>query len=257
MDRLFVNPKFEQTWAAIGLHRFDDIVGRFLPDYGKRRKVTVRRVSIPDGNGSTEAFFKLYHHRPGGWRFWLRSSKVRCEFENYATFDRLGVPAAQAIACGEDRDALGRLHRNFIITRAVPDAVPLDQFIVSCPSWSERRDLTVELARILRRLHAANFFYHDLVWRNILVSRSAKDGRRLFLIDCPRGRTARLGRTTKRLRDLASLDKTAAQRCSRTERLRFLLQYLGKKRLDGEARALARQCIEYRRARWPEDWLGK
>ena len=257
MDRIFVNPKFERTWAQVGLNRFDEIVRRFLPDYRKRQKVTVRRVSIPDGNGSTEAFFKLYHHRPGGWRFWLRSSKVRCEFDNYAIFERLGVPAADAIACGEDRDAFGRLHRNFIITRAVPDALPLDEFIASGPTRAERRKLAEELAGILRRLHAANFFHHDLVWRNVLVSRTATEGRRLFLIDCPRGGTARLGRANKRLRDLASLDKSAAQFCSRAERLQFLAKYLGKEHVDDEVWLLARRCIEYRRVRWPEDWRGK
>ena len=83
MDRIFVNPKFERIWVQVGLNRFDEIVSRFLPDYRKRQKVTVRRVSIPDGHGSTDAFFKLYHHRPGGWRFWLRMSKARAEFAGH------------------------------------------------------------------------------------------------------------------------------------------------------------------------------
>ena len=257
MDRIFVNPKFERIWVQVGLNRFDEIVSRFLPNYRKRQKVTVRRVSIPDGHGSTDAFFKLYHHRPGGWRFWLRMSKARAEFENYMVFDRLGVTAAEAIACGEDRDAFGRLHRDFILTRAVPHGQTLEEFFKNRPAWAERRRIIEELATAVRRLHAANFFYCDLVWRNILVSRAANPGPRLFLIDCPSGGVARFGQGRKRLRDLASLDKSAALLCSRGERLRFLLSYLGKERFDDEARQLARECVDYRRARWPEDWPGK
>ena len=59
-----------------------------------------------------------------------------------------------------------------------------------------------------------------------------------------------------RRRDLASLDKTASQLCSRTERLRFFLHYLGKKKLTEKTRRMARDCLEYRRTRWPEDWRG-
>ena len=114
--------------------------------------------------------------------------------------------------------------------------------------------LARQLAEILQRLHGANFFYYDLVWRNILVSRDKEGRARLFLIDCPRGGTTRFGRARKRLRDLASLDKSAVQFCSRSERLRFLLDYLGKSRSDDETRSLIRDCIEYRRLRWPEDW---
>ncbi|HWN96494.1 MAG TPA: lipopolysaccharide kinase InaA family protein [Methylomirabilota bacterium] len=255
MDRLFISPQFQQRWDATGWRSFQDIVAKFLPDYRERRKVTVCRVAVP-GNATIDAFFKLYHHRAGGWRFWLRASKARREFENYSTFERLGVPAAEAIACGEERDRFGRLHRSFILTRTVPEAHSLDEHFRTRPSSRERRRLTDELAGILRRMHDANFFYYDLVWRNILVS-SGKDGsKRLFLIDCPRGGTARFGQHRKRLRDLASLDKSAAQFCSRVERLRFLLKYSGKQNVDEGLRSLARQCVDYRRTRWPEDWRG-
>ena len=98
MDHLFLNPKYERIWAATGIKSIAEAVAKFLPDYKPRRKVTVRRVILADGSASIDAFFKLYHHREGGWRFWLRRSKARTEFENYETFQRLGVPAPEAIA---------------------------------------------------------------------------------------------------------------------------------------------------------------
>ena len=265
MQRLFVNPKYQRVFAAQGWSTFSKVFEHFLPHYARRRKMTVERITIPNRDDNIDAFFKLYHHRESGWSFWMRASKARREFDNYAVFERLRLSAAEGVACGEERNAFGLLERAFIITRTVPDAAELDDFFQSKPPDAERRQILRELAGTVRGLHNAHFYYHDLVWRNILVSNprhgtpanKGDAGSRLFLIDCPRGAFAGFGRARKRLRDLASLDKTAARLCSRAERLRFLLAYLAQPRLDDEGRALVRACLEYRRTRWPEDWTGK
>ena len=257
MDRLIVSPGYQAAWGKFGLNTVAEAVAKLLPNYHERRKVTVQRVSLQDGEKTFEAFFKLYHHREGGWRFWLRASKSRIEFRNYETFQRLGVPAAEPIACCEERDVFGRLHRDFILTRAVPNAQGLDEFFRSHPARRDREPLALQLVEMLRRLHSAQFFYHDLVWRNILVSRTEGFAPKLFLIDCPRGGLTRLSTPRKVFRDLASLDKTASQLCSRAERLRFFLRYLGEKELTDEMRPVVRACLDYRRTRWPEDWHGK
>jgi len=257
MTRLFVNPKFESAFAALGWNSFERVFIQFLPDYERLTKMTVKRVQVPAPGGVIDAFFKLYHHQQSGWAFWFRPSKARCEFENYAVFERLGIPSAERIAWGEERNFFGLLRRAFILTRAVPQATELDKFMDTKPPPAQRHRLARELAGLVRRLHEARFYHNDLVWRNILVSLEQPDAPRLFLIDCPRGFFARTGRERERLRDLASLDKAAVKLASRPERLRFLLAYLGKEKLDDEARALARACLDYRRERWPEDWRGK
>ena len=258
MERLFVNPKFANAFTRRGWNNFSTVFAHFFPNYTRRGKMMVEPVTIPTPDGAVPAFFKLYHHGRSGWRFWMRSSKARCEFENYAIFECLGVAAAEHIACGEERAWTGRLQRAFIITRAVPQASELDDFFATTPGTRWRRRVLEELAGMVRRLHAADFFYYDLVWRNILVSQETPEKEpRLFLIDCPRGGLARFAKHRKCLRDLASLDKTAARLCSRAERLRFLLCYLGKNRLDDEVKAMAHACLKYRHERWPEDWTGK
>lgn len=256
MDRLLVNPKYRPAWDAHGWQDVQSVVKHFLPDSEPRREVTVRRVTFSSNGVTSDAFFKLYDHGAGNLRFWMRASKALREFENYATLAQLGVPAAEAIACGEERGKSGRLKRAFIFTCAVPNACGLDQFIKTKPSRRERGQILGDLAKCLRRLHSASFFYYDLVWRNVLVGRDGA-GWRVFLIDCPRGRHATSNLERRQLRDLASLDKSAARFCTRAERLSFLLQYMGKSRLDDEARTLLGACLRYRRIRWPEDWRGK
>jgi hypothetical protein len=257
MKRLFVNPPYEPAFAAQAWTGFDRVFAHFFPDYGRRIRVLVKPVVIPAPAGEVPAFFKFYHLDSRSWSFCLRLSKSRREFENYAVFQRLGVSAAEPIAWGEERGFLRRLLRNFIITRAVPAACELDDYLAGAPRREFRDLLRRELADMVRRLHAARFYHHDLVARNVLVSLADPSRPRLFLIDCPRGAFASFGGRRKVLRDLASLDKSAVRCCSRPERLRFLLEYLGKDRPDAESRALARACLHYRRSRWPEDWKGR
>ena len=164
------------------------------------------------------------------------------------------MPAAQGLAWGEERDALGRLRRSFILTRAIPESETLLEFYQRRPPRAERLAAARQLAEITRRLHAAHFFGRSLVWRNILVSREPGAGLKLHLIDCPRGGAALLGRERRRLRDLATLDKGAREHCSRSERLAFLLAYRQQPRLDDAARALVRGTLDYARRRWPEEW---
>ena len=256
MERLLVDPRYAPAFAARGWSSFASVFAYFLPDYARRRKMTVQRVTVPTPAGDVDAFFKLYHLRASAWLFWMRAPKARREFQNYQTFARLGVPAAEPIACGEERGVWGQLLRAIIITRTVPEACELDDFFRSGPPRAQRDQISRELAEAVRRLHAAHFYYYDLVWRNILVSR-AGDGVKVYFIDCPRGGKAWFWRRRKLLRDLASLDKSASRLCSRPERLRFLLRYLEKSRPDAESRALARACLDYRRTRWPEDWQGR
>lgn len=258
MERLVIHPKYAHALSSPGWTRLEDFRVRFLSKLVKRHGAYVERSILPAPDGqAVEVFFKLYEEPLGDWRFWLRPSKARCEFKNYEIFARLGVPAADGLAWGEKRDALGRLRQSFILTRAIPQCETLLEFFQRRPSREARAQVVRQLADITRRLHEANFYGRSLVWRNILVSRSGNAGVKLFLIDCPRGGAARFGRARRRLRDLATLDKCAMQYCSRAERLKFLLAYRQQPRLDDAARAMLRGSLDYSRRRWPDEWRGR
>lgn len=231
-----------------------------------RTTVIVRQQPLPVADGSeVPTFFKTYEYRQSSLEFWGRPSKARCEFLNYETFSQLGIRCAERIACGEVRDRLGRLQRAFIITRAIPEAMSLIEFAQrhhrtnsAEQSRSRRRSALEQVADMTRRIHDANFYHHDLVWRNILVTLAPTGAPLVWWIDCPRGGFDRWSpwRHRKRIKDLASLDKVASQHCSRTERLRFLCAYLQQPRPNDAVRRLAKEVVTYRRQRWPEDWRG-
>ena len=262
---LLIAEPCRSLFAALGLNSFDSIVARFGDgESPSRTGVIVRPEVLRDASGmNVPVFFKQYIHHPPSLAFLGRASKARCEFDNYAVFTKLGLRCAERMACGEQRDGFGRLRSAFIITRAIPDAMGLIEFMTKrCPRCSGpavhalRRSVLAQLAAMTRRIHAAGFYHHDLVWRNILVTLSVPDQPLVWWIDCPRGQfdTWSPWRRRRLLKDLASLDKSASKFCSRTERLAFVQSYLGRQSIGAEVRKLARDAIEFRRRRWPEDW---
>jgi len=96
MERLFIEPKHQPLFAAVGWNSFASISGHFLEGEPKGHgAVIVRREKIEHGGQSLEVFFKQYEFRNASWAFLWRASKARREFENYGAFARLGVAAAE------------------------------------------------------------------------------------------------------------------------------------------------------------------
>jgi len=103
-------------------------------------------------------------------------------------------------------------------------------------------DVSRQLAKATRTLHDHHFVHNDLKWRNLLVD----EQRRLFLIDCPAG-TFWWGPFLRYriVKDLACLDKVAKYHLSRTQRLRFYLQYRCRDRLNDSDKRRIVQILRY------------
>ena len=65
---------------------------------------------------------------PGKLRQWFRRGKGRNEGKRTRYLDAIGVPTITPIALGEQRKRKFLLE-NYLITQAIPDAVPLDEFV--------------------------------------------------------------------------------------------------------------------------------
>jgi tRNA A-37 threonylcarbamoyl transferase component Bud32 len=260
-DLLLVDPAFRRRLEELNIDSAVAVL-RFLGgDAITDNNTVVAPATLRFRDGSVEqVFFKQYIFPAPAWAFIGRRSKARREFENYAAFSRMDIPCAQALACGELRDGLGRLRRAFILTRAVPDAQTLIEFVQTrCPSRAAvasrklRQDIITRFAPMVGRMHQWKFFHNDLVWRNILVTCPPQGTPGLWWIDCPRGRFAWFGRRRLQLKDLAALDKQASRNCTRAERLAFVKAYLGKRRLDADVKQLAREVLAYKLRRWPDE----
>jgi tRNA A-37 threonylcarbamoyl transferase component Bud32 len=205
----------------------------------RTRTTEVRRIELRDGLAVRTLFIKQYWANRFGqlWSGALRGtflgrSKARREFENLARLREWGLDAPAPVAFGEDRRCRW-LTRSFLISEGVMEPQPLDVFIrdvlpmLPAPEQQRtHRELIERLADYVRRLHARRFVHHDLFWRNIILNGQRLD--HFHLIDAHKGGVwPPWAGLRPRAKDLATLDAAAPAFFRRSERLRFLLRYLG------------------------------
>ena len=165
-------------------------------------------------------------------RRWFGTPRVQLEWENLQRFADWGIPTARLVAYGLESQG-GRFVRGALITAEIPETTDLGKLArihdprLKSQSW--RDGVSAQVADIARRMHGRRFVHGDLKWRNLLVDGAG----RVFLIDCPSGGFWWPPFLQYRIvKDLACLDKVAKRQLSRTQRLRFYLDYAQKKKLD-------------------------
>lgn len=195
-------------------------------------------------------YVKRYHGAGKHLRRWLGRPRVKAEWQNLRHFAAWGIPTATVVAWGMER-RLGAFARGAMITAELPRTTDLAKLALAHdPRLKDRRwvaGVSRQLAAITRTLHAHRFAHNDLKWRNLLVDEGGEGVEpRLYLIDCPGGMFWRGPLLAYRIvKDLACLDKVAKYHLTRTQRLRFYLDYAGKRRLDAADKARIRRITAF------------
>ena len=160
----------------------------------------------------------------------------------------VGVPAVRAVAYGGRRMA-HFLAACFLITEEVPEAPNLTSFASDVQagrrslSGAARRALLSTLAEQLASMHAAGCSHGNLFWRNLLVRYGPDERPEFFFLDAQPlhswQRFAPSGNWWQR--ELAQLTVSAMAFTTRTERLRFVREYLGGARAAPDVKTQLRQ----------------
>lgn len=146
----------------------------------------------------------------------------------------LKVPEIVAVRATK---AWGPFYRFTIVVKEVGDARDLMSLAPDLQP-AERHRAIGEVAEAIRKMHEAGLYHGDLNIKNILLA-----GRDVYLIDLDRailrdGREASLDfRNLSRLN--RSVEKWLGRRITRTDKLRFLLRYLGGR---DRVRDVSRRC---------------
>ncbi|MDY7010757.1 MAG: lipopolysaccharide kinase InaA family protein [Planctomycetota bacterium] len=174
------------------------------PGLGARRRF---RLGLTNESGQTVQWY-LKRYGPLPWLHRLRRiSPARREFENIRRLQAAGVPTMEAVAMGEQRDALG-VRRSYIIVSEVPgDALErcFEDFLTRHDlDGAVMKRFNDALVNLVVSLHSAGFVHRDLYASHIFLD-EAPDGLGLYLIDlarvfAPKWRTFRW-----RVKDLAQL----------------------------------------------------
>lgn len=176
-------------------------------------------------------YVKRYRNAGKGLRRYAARPRIKAEWQNLKRFAKWGIPTAEVIAQGLERQA-GAFVRGAMITREIPrsrdlaDLANSNSPLLQDPAWVNH--VSAQVAQAARIMHAHGFTHNDLKWRNLLVDNQTK----VYLIDCPAG-TFWWGPMLRYriIKDLACLDKVAKYHLSNSQRLRFYLQYCQRARL--------------------------
>jgi len=167
----------------------------------------------------------LKRHNRAGERPLQRSRAVAAFRKGHAMLTR-GIATARPAAAAALRSDAGR--RESVLLAEAVDGRTLPEWLRGRPPALARRHLAWRLAQLVRRLHDAGFAHRDLKAPNIMVT---PDGRPVLVdLDGLRGSGWHVSEG-RRARDLmrlsVSLDEWGVAR--RTDRLRFLRAYLGRR----------------------------
>lgn len=217
----------------------------------KGEHITGERLSdvIRVKHAGIRYYVKRYYVAGKGLRRFFGKPRIQSEWENLLWFSQQGIPTAPVVAYGMEKN-FGLFRRGALITREIPRTRDLaDIARGNDPRLSNRqwvKHVSQQVADAMRTMHARHFIHNDLKWRNLLVD----DEWQLYLIDCPLGAFWHGKLFEHRvLKEFATLDRVARYKLSRSQRLRFYLQYTHKDRLDADDKAFLRKLAQRKERR--------
>jgi hypothetical protein len=219
--------------------------GVLVRDAGPRKTY---RVETTDG----VMFVKLHHDVPIKRRLALMgrrsASPAHIEWDAIGMLRKTGFDVPAPVAFGEDISLLGCPKRSFIITREVIGPQLDDMLKPGYPNpnqVSERQaadQVLYDVAGMIRRFHSTGFYHKDLYLCHLIVMEDPRWGRPYF-IDLERVDRDFPPRRRWLVKDLAALNYSAPATVTRADRLRFLLRYMSKTRLDDHVKRCVRDIV--------------
>ncbi|MFH1998031.1 MAG: lipopolysaccharide kinase InaA family protein [Planctomycetota bacterium] len=199
------------------------------------------RKLFPLPDGSLLYLKRFYTSRPS------YSLKLAMrEHERISRFIEYGFPGPECVAMGwSDQSRSGA----FLLFKASPGVVPLDSFLRST-SPRCKKELIVNLAGVMGRMHAMGVLMPDLMSRHVMVLPEGS----FYFIDLAH-LAFRRNAAHPMVKDLARLSATLeSAAASRSERIRFLRAYMHERGIDTRSRRPIRSLlwkidVEERKAR--------
>jgi len=155
-----------------------------------------------------------------------------------------GIACASPVALGEEVRGKSEV-RSVLVSEAVAGE-SLERWM---GRWNEleknnARDVLLSVARLVSRFHQKGYIHRDLYLSHVFYDAAARSDDALRLIDLQRVLRPRWRKLRWIVKDLAALNFSAPQHCiSRVDRVRWLREYLGTRKLNAAGKRLAYRVI--------------
>lgn len=217
-----------------GLGHWRERVETTVDKEGASQRLYIKRYSNPPGSALREVRRNGCGAKSVAGVEWNWMHRLRLE----------QIPGPMPVALGEAFE--GRREMRSVVVMA---EVPGDALERISLNWSSKdrpliREVMMEAAYLIARLHAAGLVHRDLYLSHLFCDSQASNGQRLHLIDLQRVFKPACCQLRWIVKDLAALNFSTPQRvASRVDRLRFLKSYLQQSNLDVSVRPLAYRVI--------------
>jgi lipopolysaccharide core heptose(I) kinase len=258
--RLTVSREFAPLLRQNGLTTFDALMSFSGGQVAKNvlRERTTTRIDLPDESGEPRSFFLKRHERPPLLEIvkpWLRLQRplhgARNEWDAILRFHQTGLATMVPAALGESQG------RSFLLTTAIEGCRKLTEWMAEHQGALRNgqlqtlRQIIAGVADVARTMHQAGLHHQDFYLTHLMVPLGAKETTPvpIHVLDLGRVRWQRPLSARWIVKDLGQLNYSAS-RISASDRLRFLMAYLGRpvqksdrtliRRVLGKSRAIAR-----------------
>jgi len=261
-DHIRIDPVYRDALRACGLDRVESVLARTAGRVAAWSRTT-DTLYVARGGDDPGFYVKRYYY--AGWNKRLRGTfrgtffgehRGQAEFYLLREMRSLGLPAVRPVAFGARR--LGHfVGACFLITEEAPDALNLTTFARDVMIGRETLSPTLrvaivrQFARQVARIHATGFAHGQLFWRNVLIRFGPTgDPEFLFLDVRPRRGGRHIGRPSQWwITELGHLAASALPFTTRSERLLFLTEYFGARKLTHPLKRYIRE-IDRLAKRW-------
>ena len=244
----YLAPGWQELFAHNGLNGFEDwwrLQAEWFEEPNRRRGgwsgVARVELALPDGASRAVFLKRQENHVRRTWRHPLRGEATFLgEMRNLQALARSGVATLDPLYFAWRRQ--GGSERAILVTLELSGYLPLRELADGWwdAGWAgyrvQRRQLIEGVARLLRAMHQGRRVHNSLYPKHLFVEPASLDVR---VIDLEKMRRSPSSRRAA-LRDLDSLNRRSPH-WSRSDRLRFLLAYLGEDRLSPDGRRLWRR----------------
>lgn len=197
---------------------------------------SVYRLELTDAEGIARGFYlkRQDNHLTRSLRHPFGEPTFAREFRAIREYASHGIPALKAVYFAQRR--LKGHQQALLLTEALDGYEPLSTWFESWDTlgWHSRQALILSAAKLVRLLHQAGKVHQCLYPKHVFI-KADSEGADARLIDLEKTRSAWFGQADY-VADLGSFSRRSRVP-SRTQRLRFILAYLQKSHLDGEAKA--------------------
>jgi len=248
---VFINLDREEIFNKIPQKTF----GEFMKLKGdetitKKRGRTVVTFKSDDGRKfylKRHTKTKLFDSLNEFLKYGKPTSNAGLEWNAISELRSYGIQTMPAIAMGEKFKLKFWEKQSFLLTEEIKDGVSVEKILESKPGlqFNIRKKLAERIGKIARKLHTAGFVHRDLYLGHFYVVGDLSKKYQLHLIDLQRVMPGAKIFNRWSLKDISALyfSSLPLKEISKTDRLRFLFNYLDIKTLDSKSKKFINKIL--------------